>query len=334
MLTILHTHPLNKDFQLFINCVEAIYSESLWGIKKAEKIPTTHLRTCIVVLKDKQPTARASIFYNPDLMLNEKQIVCVGSYECINDETVARFLHQEIEIFCRTLDINHIIGPMNGSTWENYRFNYKSEESFFTESVHPDYYNDFFEMWGMHSAADYFSSKTTALDSIFEGIEELKAHFANEKVVIRKIDLENYETELENLHSFLSEAFQTNFLYTPIEKQDFIAKYLEYKPVLNSDFVLLAEDSLRKTIGVIFCIEDLLNQKEKSLIIKTIARHPDKKWRGIGHLMGQQIYTTAHQKGFKSIIHAFMKEGGTSSKPSDVFFGKPFKKYRLYEKTI
>lgn len=335
MLSILHTYPTNKDFQLFIDCVEVIYPESLWQVKKAEKIPTTYLKTCIVILDENRPIARASVFFNTELTINEKPVICIGNYECINDIEVAQFLHQQLEKCCKSLETNQIVGPMNGSTWENYRFNYQHQEPLFlTEQFHPDYYNNFFEDWGMQSISDYFSSKTTALDYIFDGIDMLRSHFETENVTIRKISVENYANELEQLHEFLSEAFKTNFLYTPIEKKDFIAKYLEYKPVLNPDFILLAEDGLKKTIGVIFCIEDMLNKNEKSLIIKTIARHPDKKWRGIGHLMGQQIYSTAHQQGFKSIIHAFMKEDGTSSRPSDTFLGTPFKKYRLYEKTI
>jgi hypothetical protein len=96
----------------------------------------------------------------------------------------------------------------------------------------------------------------------------------------------------------------------------------------------LAEDSEGNLLGYFFCIQDFYNQKEKSLILKTIARHPDKKWAGLGHVIGNQIYRKAVEQGFQTVIHAFMFDEGYSTTISKNFSGERFKNYHLYGKQI
>lgn len=334
-MTILLTYPEKENFHLFVECVENIYQESDWKIKKSEAVPRCYLNNCLVLIKNNKALARASIYLNPDLTYQNKKTACIGHYECINDIEVACFFHQQIEAYCKELQMEFIIGPMNGSTWENYRFNVQHYDAlFFTEQLQADYYNDFFTDWGMSTISNYFSSKTKQLDFTFPGMKDLENYFKDLKVSIREIDLEKYALELEKLHTFLLEAFKTNFLFTPINKADFINKYLQYKAFIDRRFVLIAEDENQHIVGVIFCIQDIYNTQEKSLIIKTIARNSAKKWQGLGHLLGQKIYKLAHQQGFQSVVHAFIKEEGTSPKISKNFLGTSFKKYKLYGKDL
>ena len=93
---------------------------------------------------------------------------------------------------------------------------------------------------------------------------------------------------------------------------------------------MIAEDEKENIIGFIFCYEDLLNKKEKSLVIKTLARDQSKKWSGLGAVMANRIIVLAKERGYKSVIHAFMMDDGSSSESSRKFFGNVYKEYVLY----
>ncbi|NGM90377.1 hypothetical protein G5B35_24060 [Parapusillimonas sp. SGNA-6] len=95
----------------------------------------------------------------------------------------------------------------------------------------------------------------------------------------------------------------------------------------------MAEDE-GEVVGVFFCVQDFLDEVQKTLIIKTIARHPSARYRGLGHVMAAQIYASAREMGFTQIIHAFLKSDGTSTPISQHFFAEPFKTYSLYGKSI
>ncbi|PIY11666.1 MAG: hypothetical protein COZ18_03435 [Flexibacter sp. CG_4_10_14_3_um_filter_32_15] len=111
----------------------------------------------------------------------------------------------------------------------------------------------------------------------------------DESIIIRKIDLDNFEKELENLFPFVSSLFEQNFLYTPISLESFKEKYLPIKPLINADYVLIAEhekNNKTEIVGFIFCYPNLYSsiysQDEKQLICKTIGRNQDDFYKGLG----------------------------------------------------
>ncbi len=146
----------------------------------------------------------------------------------------------------------------------------------------------------------------------------------------RNIDLHNFDEELKKLYPFVNAAFKNNFLFSPIIMPAFIEKYKKILDFVNPEFVLIAEDEKENIIGFIFCYEDLLNKKEKSLVIKTLARDQSKKWSGLGAVMANRIIHLAKERGYRSVIHAFMMDEGRSSETSRKFFGNIYKEYVLY----
>lgn len=228
-----------------------------------------------------------------------------------------------------------LIEPMNGSTWDSYRFSvHHDHPNFFLEPYHHLYYNDHFSNNGFDIIARYFSSIETNLNFDNPAIAEREIELKKAGVTFRNINLQKYEEELENIFHFNAIAFRSNFLYTPITKNEFIKKYAKTQGLIDPEFVILAEDAERNLIGYFFCIIDFYNKKEKSLIVKTAARHPDKNWSGTGHIIGRMICHRALQKQYQSIIHSFMYEEGTSSNMSKNFLGSIFKNYVLYGKEL
>lgn len=105
---------------------------------------------------------------------------------------------------------------------------------------------------GFEIIAKYFSSVDTDLKYDAAEVIKRENELKDCGVTFRRIDLDKYEQELEMLHEFNAIAFETNFLYTPIDKEGFIKKYAETKSSMDTDFVILAHDRDNKLIGYFF----------------------------------------------------------------------------------
>ena len=332
MIEIIKTEPGDAHFHLFENLPADLYPADSIRFKLPDILNRRFLQSCFVVMRQNKVCARAALYNNPKLTWDGKKAFCIGNYESAEDFSPELFLH----LFSETKGkADFLIGPMNGSTWDNYRFStHHNYPNFFLEPWHHLYYNEHFINAGFYVIAKYYSSIDISLKYDSENILAREKELKNAGVTFRNIDLTHYEEELEKLFAFNSIAFKKNFLYTPVDKEDFIKKYRETKGLINSDFAIMAEDRNNELIGYFFCIDDKLNTKEKSLIIKTIARHPDKIYAGLGHVIGNMIYREAAKQDYKSIIHAFMYEAGTSTTISKNFSGDIYKNYVLYGRSI
>ncbi|MGI8583239.1 MAG: hypothetical protein ACR2KX_13635 [Chitinophagaceae bacterium] len=335
MIEIIQTKPGDDSFHLFENFLKEIYPADSIRFKLPDTININYLHACFVLIIDNKVCARAALYNNPHLNYQDKKTWCIGNYESVNDENISSKLIKYFSSEAKKNGAEFLIGPMNGSTWDNYRFSvHHRHPNFFLEPYHHLYYNEHFLNAGFKIIAKYFSSIDTSLKYDNTEVITREKELKNSGVTFRDIRLDEYEKELEKLFEFNATAFKTNFLYTPLNKAEFIKKYAETKKIIDPYFVLLAEDRNKNLIGYFFCINDVFNTKEKSLIIKTIARHPDKKWIGLGHVIGNMIYRRAVEKKYTSVIHAFMYEQGTSTTISKNFFGDIYKNYVLYGKEI
>jgi hypothetical protein len=272
-----------------------------------------------------------ALYNNPNLFYQEKRVACIGNYECVNDDAVANTLLGFIIQETKKSGVDFLIGPMNGSTWDNYRFSaHHNHANFLLEPFHHLYYIKHFENVGFKPVSAYISSINREIQCDHPEVLKKDIDFEGMGVTIRQINLAEYEEELKRLYPFLMNAFKSNFLYTQISWETFRIKYREAINIINPEYVLIAEDNSKNIIGFIFCYDDLFNNAEKSLVIKTIAREPSKQWSGLGHVIANRVIRIVKNKGYKSLVHAFMIEEGTSTDISKNFFGTIYKNYNLY----
>jgi hypothetical protein len=68
-------------------------------------------------------------------------------------------------------------------------------------------------------------------------------------------------------------AFKNNFLYTAINRDEFVQQYTPYKEFIDSDYVLLARDNDGQCCGFVFAIPDYLQQRTGGQINRLIIKH-------------------------------------------------------------
>lgn len=335
MMNIVETNPQQDTFKQFIAFPKEIYLPDSGKAGLSESIPEEFLDACYLLFEGENVVARASLYNNPSLRYQDMHAWTIGNYECVDDDQYAFEILAHLIREAKRKTAGYLIGPMNGSTWENYRFGIDHRNPpFFLEPFQPLYYNDQFRDAGFAQIAHYYTNIDRHFKYDHPDVLKRERELLSDGVRIRAIDPENFEEEIAGIYDFTERAFKTNFLYTPIRQEAFLKKYVQARHLIDPDFTLLAEDSLGNLIGFYFCIHDFLNQNEKSLIVKTLARHPDPKWKGLGHVMGNAVYRKAAARGYQSALHSFIYQQGTSKTLSENFSGINYKNYALYGRSI
>lgn len=299
-----------------------------------EYIPTDHYHAGIAVKQQDNYLAKAVLYINKGIKYQYKNVGLVGAYEAQENEEAVRQLFQTVEKLAKEKGLDFLIGPMNGSTWENYRFHDHPENPlFFMEMKHQSHYAKQWKSMGFQPIAHYYSAIATVTPRRNEKIDQVKSRLFRDGVVIRGIDMDNYEADLKKLYPFLHESFKQNFLYTPISESSFLEKYLPLQPVLKPEFVQIAEHE-GKIVGVLLGTDDLLNPTSKTLIIKTLARSPERLYRGLGLVLVDEFYQKGISGAYQQIVFAFMIDEGDATPLSDHYNGHLLKTYTLYGKSI
>lgn len=334
-MELIETMPGDDHFHLFENLPKNLYPENSIRHQEPENLCHEFLHQCYVVTINNEPVARAALYLNPALNYKARRASCIGNYECVNQTEVSDFLINKLAEASKGADKGYMIGPMNGSTWDNYRFSMEHQyPNFLLEPFHPLYYNDQFVAAGFNPISRYTSSINQDLHCDMDHILALEQSFQQAGVLIRSINLNDYENELQKLYFLVKNAFKTNFLYTPVSQETFSRKHRDMAALIDPELVLVAEDSAENLIGFIFSYPDRYQQNGKCLVVKTMARDPDRRWSGLGHILANSITRVARKRKFDCMVHAFMIEDGTSTGVSKSFSGKVYKHYTLYAKKI
>ena len=332
-LRILKTLPGADNFSLFEDFPKQIYNENSPRFMQGNDTVETYLEGCYVIFKSDAVVGRFAFYENPLLEYKNEKVCTIGSFECVNDNIVSQYLLTSAANIARSKGYKRIIGPMEGSTWNSYRFSLHNEYSnFFMETYHHDYYPNQFENFGFKSMANYISvlDQLDSSDDLKENLDEIENGFKKQGALIRNLDLGNLENELYKIAKFNNEAFKDNFLFTPMVEKDFVEKYIKYKQYLNPELIWIVEDENQSIHALSFSIKDFLNTTEESIIVKSLARRKDSKFKGIGLFLATKTRQLAKINGCKSLIHAFILENNASVNISKKFNTDSYKSYSLY----
>ncbi|MCR9173822.1 MAG: hypothetical protein NXI10_15070 [bacterium] len=329
---LISTLPNQGDFHHFEDVPKRLYSkESQRFILGHDPVPSEHLNNCFVLLEDDLPIARCALYVKPGLSFQQKKACTIGSFESINDQEAAQFLLNEVVKVGKSLGFEYVIGPMEGSTWNNYRFSDHNEHAnFFMEPYHHDYYGKLWQNCGFETISNYISNLDTQLVFNDERITQWEDRYNENGAVFRSLDLNDLENDLRKLAKFNNEAFQENFLFTPIAEDDFVKKYASLKKYFDPELIWVVEDQNGEIQAISFSIPDYLDASGKTLIIKSLARKKDTPFRGIGSYLAGKTYQIAAKRNFQRVIHALMIHDNNSVSISNNYEGDHYKSYSLY----
>ncbi len=323
--------PDDENFALFADFSTQMYPPDSFRHKLGHDPAAKHLEGCYVLTLGGTPLGRFALYTNPDLKYEGKAAACIGSYECTHNATLAKVLLDSAKLEAKDLGFEYLIGPMEGSTWNSYRFSlHNNYPNFFMEPYHHDYYAAQFEEEGFDVIGTYASMLSSELTSDLKSQKDIEEKAKEIGTIFRQMNADDFEAEIRRIGEFSIDSFQDNFLYTPISIDEFATKYIPLKAYMKPELIWLAEDVNGKVDALAFAIPDYFDPTGKTFIIKTLARRQNSPLKGVGSYLADKVTESARGLGFTKVIHALMLTDNASVKISGDFAGKAYKSYHLY----
>lgn len=312
--------------------IDRIYPESVIALKLSKWTICPYAEKVITVEADDLLLGVSIIYKNP-FLFDQGGLCAFGNLEFIDNKEVAELLFRGIEKCATSLNATQLVGPMNGSTWFDYRLSHPSNSPLFLgENTHPAYYASLIEELGFNSIAKFYSAKDETEFFNFSKLKFTTEIFAKKGMTIRRLSESNFEEDLIQIYSLSNSAFSSNFLFAPIEQEDFLKLYLPLKNYIDFNYSKVVVEG-ENIIAFLLVIPNHLSPN-KEPIIKTVARHPNKKYQGAGGLLINDFKYYATQNENEKCIHAFMHEENDSTLISNKFNGQRIRNYTLYSKTL
>lgn len=330
-LNLIKCFPGEEIFSEFMEFPKSIYPEGSPRFVLGNDPVKHHLEGCYILKKEDSVLGRFAIYNNADLKHEGVKACTIGSFECVNDQDIANELLNRAVDIGKKMGFKYLIGPMEGSTWFNYRFSDNNNHpNFFMEPYHHDYYSDLFKGYGFESIGEFVSNLDTNVDYDQKKIDQFEEKYSDLGATFRHLNTDDLANELRKIGEFCNDAFQRNFLFTPIDVELFVEKYLKIEDYFNPELIWIVEDSDGAIHSIFFPIKDCTDPTGKTLIIKTMARKRYSPFSGIVRYMGELTLKTAKENGFERVVHAFILNDNFAKRISQSYSGQEYKSYHLY----
>jgi GNAT superfamily N-acetyltransferase len=282
-------------------------------------------------------SARCSLWWTAAPELPGQRLGVIGHYAAASADTAAAML----SIACQQLGehgCTRAVGPMDGNTWRRYRLLTErgDEPLFFLEPDNPDEWPGHFTASGFTVLAQFYSAANEDLTRQDPRMGDVAKRQAAEGVRFRPLDMGHFNDELRRIYDLCLASFRGNFLYSPIGEAEFLELYQAVQPFLVPELVLLAEQGER-LVGFVFTLPDLLQARRgqaiDTVILKTLAVHPDEASSGLGGLLAARCHETAYRLGYRRAIHALMHETNRSRQIS-AHTARTIRRYALFGREL
>jgi hypothetical protein len=272
-------------------------------------------------LADDAGRGRASLWWSDVPAWPGHRLGVIGHFAAADPETTRALLDAACAEFAAR-GCTLAVGPMDGNTWRSYRF--MTDECgyprFALEPWNLVEWPAWWEAAGFGAFQTYQSALEARMASADPRLPELERKLGAAGVSLRPLDLADFDGELARIFEISESAFAANVLYTPLPKDEFLAMYAKVKPYAHPRLVWLAEQATEsgpRPVGFVFCMPDLLQaqagRQPDTLIVKTLAKVPDRGLGGLGKLLLANVQREALGLGFTKAIHALMHDANRSA---------------------
>ena len=306
--------------------------------------------------RDGQVVGRiAAIFDRAHNRFHEEQAGFFGFFECVNDAAVAKALLDRAWNWLQERGAKFMRGPVNPST--NYECGLLVEgfnsDPMVMMTYNPPYYAALLENAGMHKAKDLYAYLSNANTISTEKIEHAaKRALRATGVRVRPIDMKNFNADVERVWQVYNSAWERNWGFVPMTREEFAAMGKEMKQILKPELVLIGEVG-DKMVGFALALPDVnhaLKPANGSLFptglvkilyyqrliksVRVLALGVVEEYRASGLAAGfyATLVRNARKLGYGDTEMSWILEDNTLMNRSlQVMGAKRYKIYRLYE---
>ncbi|MEE2614965.1 MAG: N-acetyltransferase [Verrucomicrobiota bacterium] len=305
---------------------------------------------------DGNPLGRiAAIKFNGHLEIYKDKLGFFGFFECINDQAVADQLLKTAKKWLNENGLIKMRGPASFTINEQIGLlieNFDEPPTLLT-TWNPPYYQKLLETAGLVKAEDLLAREVVLSDVDPQYLNRItRIGSRNNKISIRKANLDKIENEIDILVKVYGEAWNENWGAVPISHNEFIKLVLELKPFLLPDCTLIAEyDGI--PVGVCVAIPDInvaikacngklgplglirfMLARRRTDIIRGVVGGVLKPYRkkGIESAFGSIVLNTLIGSRYKRIEFSWMLESNFRvHRVLDSIGAQTTKRWRVYE---
>jgi len=278
-----------------------------------------------------------------------------GFYESIDDPEVAQALLSQARAWVKAKGADFLRGPVNPST--NYECGMLIDgfdsDPMVMMTYNPAYYPALMEKTGLRKSKDlyaYLSNtgiiETGKIDRVADRV------LASAQVRVRQIDLKNYQAEVERVWEVYNSAWEKNWGFIPMSREEFMLMGKEMKMILKPELVLIGEVGGR-VVGFALALPDA-NQAMKpargrllptgllkilyyqrlirSVRVLVLGIVEEYRTSGLGAAFYATLIRNARKLGYGDCEMSWILEDNTLMNRSlEVMGAKRYKTYRLYD---
>jgi hypothetical protein len=184
-----------------------------------------------------------------------------GFFEAIDDQEVASALFDAASDWLKKRDLATMIGPMNPST--NHECGLlvrgQSQHPTIMTTWNPKYYVELHEKAGLKTAKDlvaYFLLTGQMVDLPPKVVAYAERIQKESQITFRDFDMKNFEREVEICFDIYNSAWEKNWGFVPMTREEFFHAAKDMKMVLNPKFAFIAERN-GKPAGFMLALPDM-----------------------------------------------------------------------------
>jgi len=299
--------------------------------------------------------------------IQNEHIGWFGFFEVLDDPEAAEQLLITAEKWVKERGYDAIRGPAQFSTNEECGLLVDGfdDSPRVLMTYNPPRYVDYIEGHGFTKVMDLHAYSQELANFTGEGklpeklTRVVKKIREKQGITIRKVDLKNYDLEVERVKEIYNQSWAVNWGFIPMTDDEFTTMGKELRQILDPDLTLVGEVD-GKPIGVSITLPDVnqplriaypspdtpewltmlklvWNWKVRSQVtwlrVLILGVLPEYRARGVDALFYYETAKAAMKKGIKYAEMSWILENNYAiSRPIEVLGGKVYKTYRFYEK--
>ena len=290
-----------------------------------------------------------------------------GFFEVLDDPEAAEQLLITAEKWVKERGYDAIRGPAQFSTNEECGLLVDGFDNSprVLMTYNPPRYVDYIEGHGFAKVMDLHAYSQDLANFAGEGklpaklTRVVKKIREKQGITIRKVDLKNFDLEVERVKEIYNQSWARNWGFIPMTDDEFAAMGKELRQILDPDLTLVGEVD-GKPIGVSITLPDVnqplriaypspdtpewltmlklvwnwkVRRQVTWLRVLILGVLPEYRVRGVDALFYYETAKAAMKKGIKYAEMSWILENNYAiSRPIEVMGGKVYKTYRFYEK--
>jgi hypothetical protein len=173
---------------------------------------------------------------------NEK-IGFFGFFDCVDDLEVAACLMAAAEKFVKKEGMTILRGPMNFSTNDEIGLLIEGFDSYpcFMMTWNPPYYLELFDKMGFSKIEDvlayYIDDSNPPAERIKSIVEKTRAR---SRITLRTVRMDDFDRELEIVRTIYNAAWSKNWGFVPMTPEEFHHLAFDFKKIIEPQLVILA----------------------------------------------------------------------------------------------